>query len=444
MSSIRAGQAGILSRIIVIVLVAFITGEPAFAQADYFIEVVPVGTRHIGEKIIITATTNLPPGEAVLFEVRSAMPVPLKSRTGEFSGASGTVTVPPRAGRTSTVGFDLDLSTFKPGNYQVTVQAVKHQVTGSGMFSVEAAIILEKPVPSFTFSPLLPLVNQPVTFNASCSTAGQGRIISYRWDLDDGRGFTDPSDSPEILHTFGTAGTFTIGLEVTDSNKQQARTYHRVQVGLPSPPIADFSLSPENGYASQDIPLEVAVSDRSTGDPVTWAWSVDGRVVSESRTFSGYRFTETGTHTVGLTVGNKYGTGTKERNVTVFRPAGSEVETTTPVGTVITVPPTVIPPETCRIFTIPCEWFGLIPLGAAVVLAYRYLKERPKKGEDGPRKHDPEKSVRKSKERRPPDVTIDARGGIGSVAGGPKNLDIHLDSEAGIEHPDMVKKKGGE
>jgi subtilase family serine protease len=70
------------------------------------------------------------------------------------------------------------------------------------------------PTACFTFSPTNPIVNQTVTFDASCSTDPDGRIVRYDWDLDgDGR-----FDSQGVRTTaiFRQARTYTVTLRVTD------------------------------------------------------------------------------------------------------------------------------------------------------------------------------------------------------------------------------------
>ncbi len=70
------------------------------------------------------------------------------------------------------------------------------------------------PTACFTFSPTTPIVNQPVTFDASCSTDPDGRIVRYDWDLD-GDGRFD-AQGVRVTAVFRQARTYTVTLRVTD------------------------------------------------------------------------------------------------------------------------------------------------------------------------------------------------------------------------------------
>ncbi len=70
------------------------------------------------------------------------------------------------------------------------------------------------PTACFTFSPTNPIVNQPVTFDASCSTDPDGRIVRYEWDFNsDGR---FDAQGVRAAFAFTQARTYTVLLRVTD------------------------------------------------------------------------------------------------------------------------------------------------------------------------------------------------------------------------------------
>jgi PKD repeat protein len=73
------------------------------------------------------------------------------------------------------------------------------------------------PTAVFTWSPLNPISNQPVTFNASQSYDDKyGNITSYSWIFGDGN--TTTVTTPIIIHTFTSPGNYTVSLAVTDNN----------------------------------------------------------------------------------------------------------------------------------------------------------------------------------------------------------------------------------
>ncbi|MGM0592038.1 MAG: PKD domain-containing protein, partial [Halobacteriota archaeon] len=103
------------------------------------------------------------------------------------------------------------------GERDVTLTVVDNQ---GGTDSVTKQIAVEQaqvaPTASFTFSPSSPVEGDSVTFDASGSSDPNGDIQSYQWDFGDGAS-TDELSSPTRSHTYGTQGTYTVTLTVTDS-----------------------------------------------------------------------------------------------------------------------------------------------------------------------------------------------------------------------------------
>jgi hypothetical protein len=99
-------------------------------------------------------------------------------------------------------------------------------------------------VPSLTVNPSPAVTGQNVTLDASASSDSQGTITDYRWDLDgSGKYATNSGSSPTLVHAFTQAGTYTIGLETTDSEGVSARTTRMltVTVAPPSTPVLTLS-----------------------------------------------------------------------------------------------------------------------------------------------------------------------------------------------------------
>lgn len=92
--------------------------------------------------------------------------------------------------------------------------------------------VRQRPVASFNFSPIDLLEDDLVTFDASTSSADGGTIVSYEWDFGDG--------SPHVIvtypittHTYTTYGTYTVTLNVTDSEGKWDTESKNVTVILP-------------------------------------------------------------------------------------------------------------------------------------------------------------------------------------------------------------------
>jgi PKD repeat protein len=73
--------------------------------------------------------------------------------------------------------------------------------------------IVSPPVADFTYSPSVPLMNQPVTFDASASQAvAPNQIIGYNWTFGDGTGATGVT----VEHAFTAGGNYRVTLTVVD------------------------------------------------------------------------------------------------------------------------------------------------------------------------------------------------------------------------------------
>jgi PKD repeat protein len=423
-----------------------------------YIQIDPVGTRQVDQKITITATTDLPAGSQVLFEVLPTASSPnRKSQSGEYSGATGTVNVNPgQDSRHNLLGFDVDLAAFQPGDYHILASAASSDVTGTGEFTVVSASNKRTPVPLFTWSPHPAVVNEPVVFDGSGSADPDGKILTWQWDFGDGTPLTSPTGSPDdarTSHTYQSAGKYTVGLKVMDNSEQVVWAYHEVNVVVPVPPVADFSMSPSVGQAYENHPFAVSLSDNSTGSPLAWAWYVDDVLVSQMVTYSQSIFTKPGNYTIRLVVTNDFGTSAREKQVMVLP---FNTSPTTPVTSMTTVQTTVQPMTTittvlptplcttcnppCVLFTIPCLWIEIFVIIIIVISVIWYIlkhwppRPRPTPGPTKPPEPTQEPGTTEPHDPPPPEVTIEARGGISPRGLDLTNLDVHMEVEAGIKH----------
>ncbi len=143
-----------------------------------------------------------------------------------------------------TVTFDASASTpdggvlisytwnFGDGNITtVTTPIITHTYSTFGIYTVTLnvtdsegkwdtetkPITVERlPMADFWWSPLNPVVCEDVTFDSSISTPDGGILISYAWDFGDGTPIVVEGD-PITTHHYTANGTFTVTLNVTDS-----------------------------------------------------------------------------------------------------------------------------------------------------------------------------------------------------------------------------------
>jgi len=87
-----------------------------------------------GDIVTISGRTNLAVGDRLLVSVVSAAFTPTEKGTGGgFSGAAGTVTVQPGS-PLNTYSFEVNVSAFPPGEYQVSVESLETSFSTSGQF----------------------------------------------------------------------------------------------------------------------------------------------------------------------------------------------------------------------------------------------------------------------------------------------------------------------
>jgi PKD repeat protein len=121
---------------------------------------------------------------------------------------------------------------FDDGNITtVTYPVITHIYTAFGNYNVTLTIadsedltddfsdtvrILVAPTADFNHSPIKPIIDQTIIFNASASYDPDRSILSYRWDFDDGNITT--LAGAVITHAYTTEGTYNVTLTVTDDD----------------------------------------------------------------------------------------------------------------------------------------------------------------------------------------------------------------------------------
>ncbi len=149
-----------------------------------------------------------------------------------FNGA-GSIAVSPRSivsyswqfgtGRSGS-GMIVSKTYDTPGTYNVTL-TVTDDAGNKGTAS--QPVTVGGLTAAFSFSPTAPTSGAAVNFNASASQSPDP-ITSYKWDFGDGAIVT--TATPTTSHPYGSAGSYTVTLVITDSNGRTALTTQTVTV----------------------------------------------------------------------------------------------------------------------------------------------------------------------------------------------------------------------
>jgi len=189
------------------------------------------------------------------------------------------------------------------GDYTVKLTVTDNDgLTGQTETTIHVS---QHPVASFTFTPPDPLVHEIVTFNASASTPDGGTIVSYTWDFGDGNITT--TSNPIITHAYETYGTFTVTLNVTDSEGKWNTASQ--QITVTKTPVADFWWTPYYPQRGETVTFNASASTPDGGTIISYAWNFgDGTpVIVETDPITTHVYASVGNYTVTLNVTDSEG-----------------------------------------------------------------------------------------------------------------------------------------
>lgn len=187
----------------------------------------------------------------------------------------------------------------KAGSYTATLTVSNARGRSASTSKFVTVGASQNPTASFNFSPSAPEVLQSVFFNASASRAATGRtIVSYEWTFGDG----GTGSGVTTTHRFGTMGSYTVTLTVTDDIGKSGTASQSVSLADDQRPTADFTYSPTDATVGATINFDARLSTPPPGRSiVSWEWSFgDGAVASGERVT--HVFTAAGSYVVTLTV----------------------------------------------------------------------------------------------------------------------------------------------
>ncbi|HEY3386712.1 MAG TPA: PKD domain-containing protein, partial [Saprospiraceae bacterium] len=180
---------------------------------------------------------------------------------------------------------EIQLQTTNFANCQSSVSSLLFAVPASDNFTA-----------SFTATPLVQSLPSSTVTITNNTTPGPWQ---YNWDFGDG---TISTSANPGNHTYGTYGSFTIVLTVTNNTCVQSQS---VTVRIdPIPPILDFSFNPASGCA----PLTVTFTNLSQfADPTSYFWQFGTNQGTSRSVNPVYTYNEPGIYSVTLSATNVIG-----------------------------------------------------------------------------------------------------------------------------------------
>ena len=161
-----------------------------------------------------------------------------------------------------------------------------------------------------------------VSLDGSTSSDSDGTIASYAWTFGDSQ--TGSGVNPS--HTYASAGTYTVGLTVTDNDGATGYIQHDVTVSPANvPPTAAFTFSPSNPVAGATVAF-IDKSWDSDGSIASWLWSFGDGGTSTGQNPT-HQYMTAGTYTVTLTVTNNSGSKSSSSQTVTVTPSPTYVVT---------------------------------------------------------------------------------------------------------------------
>ena len=194
------------------------------------------------------------------------------------------------------------------------------------------------PTASFTVDPTSGDTNTNFQFDASASSDNEDNFsqLRFSWDWeDDGSWDMENSTNYSPTHTYGSAGTYTVRLRVTDSDgAYDVATLSVTVTAANTAPTASFSVSPTNGTTETTFNFDASASsdneDNFSQLRFSWDWEDDGHWDMENST--SYSPTHTygsdGVYTVRLRVTDSdgaYDETTRTISVGSGQPIGNDM-----------------------------------------------------------------------------------------------------------------------
>ena len=165
----------------------------------------------------------------------------------------------------------------------------------------------------FKTSPIMPIVNETMSFDGSSSFSTEGSIGNYQWTFGDGITPTGVTAN----HKFSAAGEYPVKLIITDDTGLTSRLTKSVTV-YTEEPVARYTYSPDRSKPNDVVTFDASTSFKANGKIVNYTWDFGDGTSGEDPIVE-HSFAAAGEYFTTLTISDDRGkTEKKTRLVTVI------------------------------------------------------------------------------------------------------------------------------
>jgi len=154
----------------------------------------------------------------------------------------------------TTTSGDVVTHSFSEGTHTVELNVTDDE--GASETTTETIEVAPDTAPTAEFDHSLS--GSTADFDASDSFDDDGTIDEYKWDFGDGT--TTTTSDPEVSHTYGSDGDYTVSLTVTDDDGNTSTTSETITVGG-NPPSATIDSTSKSGSGPWDVDIEHTLDD---------------------------------------------------------------------------------------------------------------------------------------------------------------------------------------